>query len=129
MTTIQEVEQVLSERMGFPVKVVASYRVGYWADVDRVILSVSQALDIPVKQIIGKSRKRHLVDARHIIVGLLKKYHPSIPVLHQARLLNRDHTTLLHNREKYNDLYKFNSLFREKSDACENRLKQLLCLK
>lgn len=71
---------------------------------NRVINLVSRRLFIEKKDIISKSRKKELVDARKIIIALTKKHAPSITLGYLGyKLGKRDHSTVIHNAEKADD--------------------------
>jgi chromosomal replication initiation ATPase DnaA len=69
----------------------------------QVFETVCNATGITIDEILGPRRTPNLVLARcYIAMHLLKNYH--ITLSHIARLLSRDHTTIIHYRKMYKNL-------------------------
>lgn len=64
-------------------------------DVDTVIDSTIGITGITFEQMIGKSRKRHLVDARKILVNVMRK-HLKLTCFQVAKIIDKDHSSIVH---------------------------------
>jgi hypothetical protein len=73
-----------------------------------VIERVSVFRGISVDKILGKSRKREHVNARHGAQYLVMKIFPKLTQEEMAAPFNRDRTTLLHARDAVNDSLSIN---------------------
>lgn len=84
-----------------------------------VIEKVSEFLQIPVPAIKCKSRRRNLVEARMICYHIMYNY-SGLTLTQIGRLFgNRDHTTILHALQSYNDWMFSDKAFANKAKACE----------
>tara|TARA_R110002051_G_scaffold273511_1_gene334147 strand:- start:59 stop:415 length:357 start_codon:yes stop_codon:yes gene_type:complete len=73
------------------------------------------------KEIIGQSRKRHLVEARQICFYILRK-HYDLTFKRIGELFdNRDHSTILHGCERHRDDYKYCYEYSKKFDYVINQ--------
>lgn len=59
-----------------------------------VLTEVSEATGISISRILGRSRVRPVVEARQLVCHVLYRHGMSYPQI--GRLINRDHTTVLH---------------------------------
>jgi Bacterial dnaA protein helix-turn-helix len=83
----------------------------------RVLNVVSSECGVSVAAILGRRRIGKIVFARHVVVGLLCELTDySLPKIGR-RLGNRDHTTILNNRNRARELFA--------SEAFRNRVDQL----
>lgn len=64
-------------------------------DVDTIIESTTEITGITIEQIMGKSRKRHFVDARKILVNVMRK-HLKLTCFQVAKVINKDHSSIVH---------------------------------
>lgn len=65
------------------------------ANADRVILAVSQILDVPKKVMLSKLREREAVFARNMCYYIYKHYF-GMKLVAIAKKFNRDHTTVIY---------------------------------
>lgn len=63
--------------------------------VERIVAVVSERFDVPIDDILGESRRREIVTARHAVIwycrDVLEMSYPEI-----GRAFNLDHTTVMH---------------------------------
>lgn len=70
--------------------------------------------DIPPEEVVMKTRKRHIVEARMMISKLLLK--EGLTLSEIARFLNKDHATIIHYRNLHDDLMKTEAKYKFKFD-------------
>ena len=70
--------------------------------------------DILPEEVVSKTRKRHLVEARMMISKLLLR--EGITLSEIARFLNKDHATIIHYRNLHDDLMKTEAKYKHKFD-------------
>lgn len=73
-------------------------------DIPYIVKEVSKAMDIPIENIMIKSRKREFVTARQISMKLAKKYTPYSLSKIGNEIGNKDHATVLHACKTIDDL-------------------------
>lgn len=96
---------------------------------NEIITNISRTLAIPVADIMSKSRKRELVEARVIFINFSEN--AGVPYEMAIDFINRHRTTIYHLRKAYNDwqsdlqfqnlLAKFDES--EKNEMCEEKKK------
>lgn len=92
----------------------------------RIILSVSEALEIPIEVMCSNSRKRSVVESRMIAISLIrtkcgtKKKRPKLQAI--GKLFNRHHSTIINSICTYEDLYPSNKKFTLKVERVLERL-------
>lgn len=74
----------------------------------------------------GKSRKREIVEARHVAMYLLTRYTPMSLKRIGMHFGNRDHSTVIHARRTVRDLSDTNKYYREKLQKCITFADQLV---
>lgn len=80
-----------------------------------VIERVSEIYKVPAEEIRGTCRKRHIVEARWVCAYVLRKRNGlSYPAI--GRLLNRDHTSIMHACESLPHLKKYRPTIQEALD-------------
>ena len=83
---------------------------------------VSEFFDIPINEVMGKSREKRLVVPRQIIMFLLREeLDLSYPAIGQE-LGKRDHTTAMHACEKVNNEIKNNPKVKKDVELIKDRL-------
>lgn len=99
-----------------------SYRMGIKnTSPEEIIQAVSKALKITEVDITGVCRKRNLVEARQICIGLILIATP-ITLTALGKMLNRDHSTIIYSRDTYNDLMDTDEQFRDKVSLVKSLL-------
>jgi len=88
----------------------------------QIVNAVSTALNIPYEQLKSKDRHRDVSDARSIAVALILK-NTDITLKKLGAQFNRHHSTLIHSREKYDELRERDINYALKADACLDLLK------
>ena len=72
-------------------------------------------LNSPRDEVIGKSRKREIVECRHIAMGVIR--HNTLTTLKEiGKLFNRDHSSVIYAIENFKDLYGRDKEFTKKAD-------------
>lgn len=72
-------------------------------DKDRIVTAVCTAFEIEHSELVGKSRVTQLCDARTIAFYLLKTV-AGMSYKAIGRMFGRDHSTIIYNMHKYEDL-------------------------
>lgn len=65
-------------------------------DARQIIMEVAIAHGVSYEDILGRSRERHLVAARHEAIYEVRKRRPHLSLPQIGRIFKRDHTTILH---------------------------------
>lgn len=65
-------------------------------DARHIIMEVAIAHGVSYEDILGRSRARHLVAARHEAIYEVRKRRPHLSLPQIGRIFKRDHTTILH---------------------------------
>ena len=68
-----------------------------------IVNSVVKITDVTYQEIMGKSRKRKIVDARYLCIAVILDVVP-IGVAALGKFFNKDHSTMIHAKRKYADL-------------------------
>jgi len=81
---------------------------------DEIMQVVANECGVTVSDIIGRSRKREKVDARHILCAILKQ-HFDYKLNKIGEIIDgRDHTTIIHAVNTYKDRFKNEDAYKEK---------------
>jgi chromosomal replication initiator protein len=80
----------------------------------RLLECLANLYDITSADILGKSRKAHISEARMIFIYLMR--HLGYSTTYLGELLNRDHTTMIYNTRTFDNRYKYDVMFRKKVD-------------
>lgn len=84
-----------------------------------IIKAVEEVMHITNDQIRSKCREQEIVDARHLAMYLLC-FHTHLPLKTIGMMLKRDHTTVMHGRDKVSREWEVNGMGHFIRDA--NRL-------
>jgi chromosomal replication initiation ATPase DnaA len=92
-------------------------------DCEKEILQiVAENCGVSVDDIISETRKKEVVDARHIYFASVKlKYRVSLKSIGET-VGNRDHTTVIHGIRKFKERYETEELYQKLSDSIFERL-------
>lgn len=84
-----------------------------------VLTLVSETLDIPIEQLIGKNRTQYVVDARSIYFYIVRKVAKiDISLTDLGNLMNKSHATVLHACQHVSDLMLTEKAFEAKVNKC-----------
>lgn len=83
-------------------------------NIDDILSAVCEVLDVPIERLLSPSREKAIAEARTIAVGLILQVNSDITLKSLGRRLNRHYSSVIHQRETYNDLYKLDKLFTKK---------------
>jgi chromosomal replication initiator protein len=76
---------------------------------------ISKESGVTIEDILSRSRKTEKVISRHIFCGILRKnYNYSLPFI--GELVGRDHTTVIHATEQFNNRYRLEDNFKNLVD-------------
>jgi chromosomal replication initiation ATPase DnaA len=89
----------LSEIAGFPVTPSLSLHIGD-VTLDMVISTVARTLRIPPESLLLHTRKTEVMEARHVVYFLAKKYSEGLTYSAIGRYFGTDHSTVLHGCQK-----------------------------
>lgn len=82
---------------------------------ERVVRATCDVLNVDINDLIGKTRKKEVVEARHIISFILvKRVGLTLKTVGQLYLGGRDHTTIINSLKKFDNLYDTEESFRDK---------------
>ena len=81
----------------------------------KLLSVICETLHLDKKDVLSPIRKRQLVEARSILVGLTCMTNPTFGLKNLGVLLdNRHHTTIIHLRKIFNDLHNSDKVFTRK---------------
>lgn len=84
-------------------------------DPETIIEAVCKQLEISREDLMSKSRKKELAEGRCIAIGLILQVNKNLTLKYLGKMFGgRDHSTILYNRETYNNLYKRDKPFTKK---------------
>lgn len=90
---------------------------------DMIVQIISEITGTPVAEIITKGRKRVKCDARKIAMTFILENFPGYSLKYIGDKFGmRNHSTVIHNKNSYEDLYQMNSSFRHQADQCMHQL-------
>lgn len=82
---------------------------------------VSESTYVTIDDILSRSRKGDVIIARHIYCGIMRiHYNYSLPFI--AKILHRDHTTIISAVESFNNRYKFEDRFKAYTDKVKKHI-------
>lgn len=91
----------------------------------KLLECVLEVLRVTKEEIQGKERVRYIVDARKIIIHILRE-NTNMGYMHMGRLMNKNHATCIHAYNATNNLLKVDKTFRKNYNlvilAFENQL-------
>ena len=89
---------------------------------NEVIRSVCTVMDITEEQLLSKKRNRILVDARRIVVNILRR-EEYVTTEVAGKAVNRDHSTAVHLQKTHPDIYEIDKQYKAIYDSCIFRYK------
>ena len=84
----------------------------YYEQASPILDSVQAATGFSIEALKSKSRKRSLVDARHIAI-YLTRFNTTLSVIAIGRIFNRDHSTVLNSLNAYDCYLNRDDVFTE----------------
>lgn len=86
------------------------------SEAKNTITIICKKLGISELDFYGKTRRRRICDARKIVAfNVLEKY-PKIKLITLGNIMNKDHTTIIYQRDQYNFLYGNDTDFKNLAD-------------
>lgn len=85
-------------------------------DVQTIINITSAILGIELDQLYSPNRKREVSEARCIAIGLIFSVNETVTLKQIGKIFNRDHSTIIYNRDLFNDLMGIDKGFTEKAN-------------
>ena len=93
-------------------------------DKDAILETVSSYFNISIKDIFSSSRKQEIVSARQIAIYLISQ-NLSIPLSAIGNFFNRDHTTIMHAKNKIENDLKINKKLKLQISDINNQLSKI----
>jgi chromosomal replication initiator protein len=91
------------------------------SNADKVVLAVSQILEVSKKDMLSKLRAREAVFARNMCYYIYKHYF-GMKLTKIAKIFNRDHTTVIYGLSAFENDVEFISSYNLKYNEVKNRL-------
>lgn len=89
----------------------------------RIIEVVCKYLNVSEERLTGASRKRELVEGRHIAMAFIRYTNRNLSLKQIGKLFgDRDHSTVIYAVQTYEDLYSTDKSFRKKIDIIKSML-------
>ena len=82
-----------------PMKIVLK---GEQAAAEPILRAISEAYDVAIDDLLGKSTRRDLAPAKRHLCWALFRYIPNLSLPEAGRLLQKCHSTVLHSRDCFN---------------------------
>jgi chromosomal replication initiator protein len=99
------------------------FAISYKIKPENVIDAVCVTYGITIEDVVGKSRKREIAEARHVICwALVKKMGISLSEVGRTFLGGRHHTTVISSINRFNNIYDTEEAFKSKADELIERL-------
>lgn len=92
---------------------------------DKIIQTVCKAWNRSLEDVCGKSRKQEVVYTRITIAYVLRRY-TTLSIKRIGRLINRDHSTIIHYLKAYDSEFRFNKDFRNFAKRIEEDLQDII---
>lgn len=89
---------------------------------EEILEIVAKNCCVSVPEILSRVRGREVIDARFIFVAVMKREFGHT-LKHIGKILDRDHTTIIHALEKFADRYKHYDEYREVADGVFQEIK------
>jgi chromosomal replication initiation ATPase DnaA len=89
---------------------------------EEILQVVANCNGVSMEDIIGKTRKNEIVDARFMYIKFLRKAYKMKKVA-LAKELNRDHTSIIHALRTFDSRYKHYAYFRDTAEKISQKLK------
>ena len=93
-------------------------------EVVRVFKLTARFYNIPYRKMISKSRERELVESRRVAINICKARGVQDAVI--SRMLNLDHSTIVHHKKKFKDLCKYDKKLVEIFNDCDEYISEQL---
>lgn len=90
---------------------------------DKVIQAVCRKWNVSIDDVCGRSRKQEVVYTRMIIAYFLRQY-TTLSTTKIGRLINRDHSTIIHYLKTYDSEFRFNKDFRNFAESINRELQE-----
>lgn len=84
-------------------------------DIDSIINLVCDVLNLERDDVMSNSRKRDLVEARTIAIGLINTIH-RITLKKLGSIFGKDHSTIIYTLKNFNELKEYDRQFKDKLD-------------
>ena len=88
---------------------------------DKIIQTVCRKWNVSIDDVCGRSRKQEVVYTRMIIAYFLRQY-TTLSTTKIGRLINRDHSTIIHYLKTYDSEFRFNKDFRNFAESIKEEL-------
>ena len=89
---------------------------------EEILDIVAKNCCVSTSQILSRVRDRDVIDARFIFAAVMKKEF-GYTLKYIGKILNRDHTTIIHSLETFQDRYKQYNEYREVADGVFQEIK------
>ena len=91
--------------------------------IDKIIQTVCRKWNVNLEDICGRSRKQEIVYPRMVIACFLRQ-HTALSTTEIGRLINRDHSTIIHYLKTYDSEFRFNKEFRNFAESIKRELQE-----
>lgn len=91
------------------------------ASLEEILKSVSETSGVSVEDILSRTRKLEIVDARHIFCGIARDHH-QYTLKTIGNFLNRDHTTAMHAVKNFHNRSNLEEGYQELVDKILERI-------
>lgn len=88
-----------------------------------IMIATALALEIEVADIMGKSRKSRLAEARRIVSGISRRFGWNLARI--GRAMNRDHSTVMYQIEKFEHFLKNEDDYRDLVEQVQKKLQTI----
>lgn len=92
---------------------------------DKIIQTVCKIWDRSLDDVCGKSRKQEIVYTRMTIAYFLRRC-TTLSTTEIGKLINRDHSTIIHYLKAYDSEFRFNKDFRNFAKRIEDDLQDIV---
>ena len=92
---------------------------------DKIIQTVCRKWNVSIDDVCGRSRKQEVVYTRMIIAYFLRQY-TTLSTTKIGRLINRDHSTIIHYLKAYDSEFRFNKDFRNFAERIKEDLQDII---
>lgn len=91
-------------------------------EVEEIIGRVAFLMNISYDDILGDLRHRHVVEARHIAIFLIRETYPRMALTKLGKIFNRDHSTVIYALQNIINLCKTDKDFKKTFETVKNSL-------
>ena len=92
---------------------------------DKIIQAVCKIWNVSLDDVCGRSRKQDVVYTRMTIAYFLRQY-TTLSTTEIGRLINRDHSTIVHYLKTYDSEFRFNKDFRNFAERIKEDLQDII---